>query len=210
MGDGRVTSVDVLVDGQWRKLRSAKNEATRVAVDRILSRRETALAFAPWLDDVPPFSLWFVHLLFIIGLRLANKGGPPVRKFELRARSPVPALLGAAVGFGLGWAFGVFEQIASGWSRNDSLMPSLSNEMWWIAKLTAALAGMYLGLQLARPWTRRRTLGFLAVCALVPVTAALGARANMPIFEGSVGAWLIGFIAFFYGLFSPRPEKATR
>ena len=183
--DGRVNSVDVLVHGQWQKLRSAENETVRARADRSAASQRVARAIAPWLTNTSPMVLVFVHLLFMAGLWLATRGAatgtPSSRLWGLLA-----ALLGATAGL----LFGFFEQLASGWWRNDSLFPSFAREEWWLAKFTAAVAGAYLGARLSRLGARptrltphrrqrwradRRTVKRVGIAvAIAAVAAAIG------------------------------------
>ncbi|MFY0526557.1 hypothetical protein ACN28I_26580 [Archangium gephyra] len=199
--DGRVTSVDVLVNGQWRKLRSAESESVRARVERAVSSQRLARTITPWLTNTPPLVLVFVHLLFGLGLRFASRraaADPPSSR--PKGRGLLAALIGATAGL----LFGFFEQLASGWWRNDSLFPSLSNEQWWLAKLTAAAVGAYLGVRLSHRGARPHVWRFLAASALVPVLAVLSMALQGTRQGGSAGALLFGFVAFGYGLIASR------
>ncbi|MBM7113864.1 hypothetical protein [Archangium primigenium] len=147
--DGRVNAVDVLVQGQWQKLRSAEQEAERIRVEQLAASRRLARKFAPWLTNTSPLSLVGLHLLFmgILWLisRTVGRGAPAPRRWGWLA-----ALLGGAAGL----LFGFFEQFASGWWRNDSLFPSFAAQEWWLAKFTATVAGASLGVRLSRLGTR--------------------------------------------------------
>jgi hypothetical protein len=193
-GDGRVNAVDVLVNGQWQKLRSEAAEAMRAAFDQQAASRGHARRIAPWLANTSPLVLVFVHFLFIVGLWLTGRGAVSDRRSSLFL-----GLLAALIGAAAGLRFGFFEEFASGWWRNDSLFPSFAREQWWLAKFTAAVAGAYLGVRLSRRGAWPRSWGFVAVSALVPVlSVALGWTS----LEGSSGAMLIGFVACGYGFVS--------
>jgi hypothetical protein len=114
-------------------------------MDRAVASQRRARAIAPWLANKSPLELVFLHLLFIAGLWLVSRGAAADTPSSLLLR-----LLAALIGAAAGLQFGFFEQLASGWWRNDSLFPSFSHEQWWLAKLTAAAAGAYFGVRLPR------------------------------------------------------------
>lgn len=191
--NGQVSAVDVLAQGQWRKLRSATAEALSAKADQHAASVRRARRLAPWLTNTSPLVLVVVHLLFAFGLRLASRGGPAAKGTWA---SSLLGLCAALIGAVVGWQFGVFEKHASGWWRNDSLFPSFSAEEWGLAKLTAAAAAAYLALLLSRRGALSRLWPFLAVSALVPVLAALSTTWGGTRLEGTKGAVLIALVAF--------------